>query len=183
MTGEGPPTGMPREMQTREKRQTGMRRRAAAAGARIATVLAAVATGMTLVSCGGGGSERGAAQRDRPEKGTQQGKPSGRKPPAAPTRKRLPKMNCDPALTNCVVASGTVIYVERVDPDGDGDAHFVTVSKDNVTGGGLTVFDVREDLRPDPLPGPGALVGGVGPVYTGSYGQKQIEVTEFHVAR
>ncbi|MCO5314648.1 MAG: hypothetical protein M9938_00560 [Solirubrobacterales bacterium] len=92
-------------------------------------------------------------------------------------------MACDPALANCVVASGTVIYVEKDDPDGDGDAHFVTVSKEDVTGGGLTVFDVRADLRPEPLPGPGDLVGGLGPVYTGSHGQRQIEVTEFHVAR
>lgn len=92
-------------------------------------------------------------------------------------------MACDPALANCVVASGTVIYVEKDDPDGDGDAHFVTVSKEDVTGGGLTVFDVRTDLRPDPLPGVGDLVGGLGPVYTGSHGQQQIEVTEFHVAR
>lgn len=92
-------------------------------------------------------------------------------------------MACDPGLANCEVASGTVIYVEAVDPDGDGDAHFVTISKENVTGGGLTVFDVRADLRPDPLPGIGDTVGGVGPVYPGSRGQKQIEVTEFHVAR
>jgi len=92
-------------------------------------------------------------------------------------------MACDPSLVNCQAASGTVIYVEKVDPDGDGDAHFVTVSKENVTGGGLTVFDVRKDLRPHPLPGIGATVGGLGPVYTGSHGQKQIEVTEFHVAR
>ena len=30
-----------------------------------------------------------------------------------------------PGLSNCAEASGSVIYVERVDPDGDGDAHFV----------------------------------------------------------
>jgi hypothetical protein len=29
----------------------------------------------------------------------------------------------------------------------------------------------------------GDLVGGAGPVFRGSYGQKQIEVVEFHVAR
>lgn len=97
--------------------------------------------------------------------------------------RKLPPMACDPGLANCEVASGTVVYVEKVDPDGDGDAHFVTVSEQNVTGGGLTVFDVRKDLRPEPLPGPGDLVGGLGPVHTGSHGQQQIEVTEFHVAR
>ncbi|MDQ2622302.1 MAG: hypothetical protein M3Y45_04590 [Actinomycetota bacterium] len=95
----------------------------------------------------------------------------------------LPASTCPPELSNCVVASGRVIYVEAVDPDGDGDAHFVTISKENVTGAGMTVFDVRTDLRPDPLPEAGDIVGGAGPVYTGSHGQKQIEVIEFHVAR
>lgn len=96
----------------------------------------------------------------------------------------LPESTCPPELgSDCVVASGRVIYVEAVDPDGDGDAHFVTVSEENVTGGGMTVFDVRQDLRPDPLPEVGDVVGGAGPVHTGSYGQKQIEVVEFHVAR
>lgn len=95
----------------------------------------------------------------------------------------LPRSTCPTDLSNCVVARGRVIYVEAVDPDGDGDAHFVTVSKENVTGAGLTVFDVRVDLRPEPLPGIGDIVGGAGPVYTGSHGQKQIEVIEFNVAR
>jgi hypothetical protein len=82
-----------------------------------------------------------------------------------------------------VVASGRVIYVEKVDPDGDGDAHFVTASEQSVTLPGITIFDVRTDLRPDPLPGVGDLVGGAGPVYPGHAGQKQIQVDEFHVAR
>ena len=95
----------------------------------------------------------------------------------------LPASHCPVDSPNCVVASGRVIYVEKVDPDGDGDAHFVTVSRQGVTMPGITVFDVRADLRPDPLPGVGDLVGGAGPVYTGSKGQKQIEVIEFQVAR
>lgn len=95
----------------------------------------------------------------------------------------LPESTCPPELTNCVVASGRVIYVEAVDPDGDGDAHFITESEEGVTASGLTVFDVRSGLRPDPLPEVGDLVGGAGPVFPGSYGQKQIEVVEFHVAR
>ncbi|MBK5232483.1 MAG: hypothetical protein JJE13_05845 [Thermoleophilia bacterium] len=84
--------------------------------------------------------------------------------------------------SNCVVASGRVIYEEKVDPDGDGDAHFVTASTDSITGPGITIFDVRTDLRPDPLPGVGDLVGGAGPVFPGHAGQKQMEVIEFHVA-
>jgi len=95
----------------------------------------------------------------------------------------LAKSTCPPDLTNCVVASGRIIYEEKVDPDGDGDAHFVTASTDSVTTPGITIFDVKEDLRPDPLPGIGDLVGGAGPVYPGHAGQKQIEVIEFHVAQ
>ncbi|MDQ2621874.1 MAG: hypothetical protein M3Y45_02415, partial [Actinomycetota bacterium] len=60
---------------------------------------------------------------------------------------------------------------------------FVTASGDSVTGPGITIFDVKPELRPDPLPGVGDLVGGAGPVYPGSAGQKQIEVIEFQVAR
>jgi len=95
----------------------------------------------------------------------------------------LPESSCPPDLANCVIASGRVIYVEAVDPDGDGDAHFVTTSDEGVTFPGVTVFDVRTDLRPQPLPGVGDLVGGAGPVFRGSRGQKQVEVVEFHVAR
>lgn len=95
----------------------------------------------------------------------------------------LPESTCPPDLSNCVVASGTVIFVEAVDPDGDGDAHFITQSEDSVSASGITIFDVRAGLRPDPLPRTGDLVGGAGPVFSGSFGQKQIEVVEFHVAR
>jgi hypothetical protein len=82
-----------------------------------------------------------------------------------------------------VVASGRVIFVEAVDPDGDGDAHFITESEEGVSAPGMTIFDVRTDLRPEPLPRVGDLVGGAGPVFRGSYGQKQVEVIEFNVAR
>lgn len=102
---------------------------------------------------------------------------------AGGTEPVLPESSCPPDLSNCVVASGRVIYVEAVDPDGDGDAHFITESEEGVTAAGLTIFDVRTDLRPDPLPEVGDLVGGAGPVFRGSYGQKQIEAVEFHVAR
>lgn len=104
--------------------------------------------------------------------------------PTQPTAQpRLPRSRCEAGSSNCVVASGTVIYVEAVDPDGDGDAHFVTTSEQGVTLPGITVFDVAKDLRPEPLAEVGDQVGGAGPVFRGSRGQKQIQVTEFHVAR
>ena len=48
-------------------------------------------------------------------------------------------------------------------------------SESSITGPGITVIDVRADLRPDPLPRPGDDLAAAGPVQTGSYGQKQIE--------
>ena len=85
---------------------------------------------------------------------------------------------CPPGEANCASAAGSIIYVERVDPDGDGDAHFVLASREGVTAPGISVIDVRADLRPSPLPGPGDLLGAAGPVFTGSYGQRQIQAVD-----
>lgn len=132
--------------------------------------LAALALSGALTSCGGasnGDSPTGpsppttqATTTSEPEK-----KPAGHlKPPPCPAD-----------LTDCRRASGTVLYVERVDPDGDGDAHFVLLSRDGITAPGLTIIDVRRDLRPSPLPGPGDRLAAAGPVFPGSRGQLQIE--------
>jgi hypothetical protein len=83
---------------------------------------------------------------------------------------------------NCAAAYGTVIYVQHVDPDGDGDAHFVLRSDQSITLPGITVIDVAVDLRPHPLPGPGSLVAAAGPVQPGSAGQHQIHAIELRVA-
>jgi hypothetical protein len=105
-------------------------------------------------------------------------------PPASRERAApLARAFCPPAASNCRTASGRILYVERVDPDGDGDAHFVLASRDSITGPGISVIDVRRSLRPSPLPGPGDRLSAAGQVYTGSYGQRQIEATELHVAR
>jgi hypothetical protein len=76
-----------------------------------------------------------------------------------------------------------VLAVEAVDPDGDGDAHLVLLSGDAITAPGITVVDVARELRPHPLPGPGDAVAAVGPVFRGSYGQRQIQATELRVSR
>jgi len=83
----------------------------------------------------------------------------------------------------CREAVGRIVYVERVDPDGDGDAHFVIADPQGITLPGLTAIDVRKGLRPHPLPGPGDLISAAGPVQTGSYGQDQIHALELHVGR
>jgi hypothetical protein len=45
------------------------------------------------------------------------------------------------------------------------------------------VIDVRRDLRPKPLPGPGDRLSAAGLVQRGSYGQRQIEAVRVTVAR
>jgi hypothetical protein len=90
---------------------------------------------------------------------------------------------CPAGVPECREATGRIAYVERVDPDGDGDAHFVIVDPQSITLPGLTAIDVRKGLRPRPLPGPGDVISAAGPVQTGSYGQRQIHALELNVAR
>ena len=89
---------------------------------------------------------------------------------------------CPEDAANCASAAGTIVYVERVDPDGDGDAHFVLLDPGSVTAPGLTVVDVARELRPQPLPGPGERLSAAGPVLRGSFGQQQIQAETVEVA-
>lgn len=90
--------------------------------------------------------------------------------------------HCPAGHPACRTTEGRIVYVEAVDPDGDGDAHFVIADPQGITLPGLTAIDVRKGLRPQPLPGPGDLISAAGPVQTGSYGQSQIHALELHVA-
>jgi hypothetical protein len=97
-------------------------------------------------------------------------------------RPRVDRARCAAGIANCAAVTGRVLYVEAVDADGDGDAHYV-LAGGSVTGPGLSVIDVRRDLRPRRLPRLGELVSAAGPVFKGSYGQRQIEATELHHQR
>jgi hypothetical protein len=99
----------------------------------------------------------------------------------SPAEKVTPSF-CPPDLPSCRSTEGRIAYVEKVDPDGDGDAHFVIVDHQGITLPELTAIDVRRGLRPDPLPGIGDLISAAGPVQVGSYGQDQIHALELHVA-
>lgn len=100
-----------------------------------------------------------------------------------PPQPKLRPARCPSDVAGCRVASGRIIYVERVDPDGDGDAHFVLASRASVTAPGISAIDVRRGLRPRPLPGPGDRLSAAGPVQVGSYGQRQIHAVRLEVAR
>jgi len=90
--------------------------------------------------------------------------------------------HCPAGLPSCRSAEGPIVYVERVDPDGDGDAHFVIFDSQGITLPDLTAIDVGKGLRPHPLPGPGDTISAAGPVQAGSHGQSQIHALELHVA-
>ncbi len=137
-----------------------------------AAALAAIA--IVAAGTGCGTTETGAPAPER-EQSAQRDRPQPAATPVTPSR-------CPPGLPSCRSTQGRIVYVERVDPDGDGDAHFVVADPQGITLPGLTAVDVRRGLRPHPLPGPGDLISAAGPVQTGSYGQSQIHALELHVA-
>jgi hypothetical protein len=104
---------------------------------------------------------------------------------ATPTPERradVPRARCRGDVPDCAAIRGRVVFVERVDPDGDGDLH-VVVADGSVTAPGLSAVDVRPDLRPQRDPRVGDRVSAAGPVQTGSFGQSQIHALEFHARR
>jgi hypothetical protein len=152
-------------------------RRALAGSAAVLALLAGLAAPLILAGC--------ADDADEPDQASALPKSKTAKEPAPRRRPRArPRpVRCPPALANCSTASGRVIYVERVDPDGDGDAHFVIASSDSITAPGISVIDLRKSLRPRRLPGPGDWISAAGPVYKGSHGQSQIEAVRLQVRR
>jgi hypothetical protein len=103
-------------------------------------------------------------------------------PTPEPQRRDVRKARCDGETPGCKAVRGTVIYVERVDPDGDGDLH-VVLDAGSITLPGMTAVDVAPELRPQRDPRVGDRVSAAGPVQTGSYGQSQIHALEFHLRR
>jgi hypothetical protein len=137
--------------------------------------VALLATGAIAVLAGcGGGEDPSPAVPSQP---AQAEAPAER--PARPA----PQLECPPDTANCEAVEGVVIALERRDPDGDGDAHLVLADSAGITAPGISVIDIRADLRPRPLPAPGDRVSAAGPVYEGSFGQRQVEATAVRVAR
>jgi len=147
--------------------------------------LAALAALLLLTGCGAesgsdGGGDVVVEEGSRPA--GRSPAPEQRPPEQRPRPETVAAAHCPPGLPSCRTTEGRIVYVERVDPDGDGDAHFVVADRQGITLPGLTAIDVRKGLRPQPLPGAGDLVSAAGPVQTGSFGQSQIHALELHVA-
>jgi hypothetical protein len=141
--------------------------------------VAALAGTAVLALVTGCGDDGGAGDADTSPPVIERAAADDRQNPAA---ERIARSRCPPDLSGCRSAEGRITFVERVDPDGDGDAHFVIADPQGITLPGLTAIDVRKDLRPHPLPEVGELISAAGPVQTGSYGQSQIHAIQLHVA-
>jgi hypothetical protein len=141
--------------------------------------LVGVATLAALTGCGDSGADDSSLPRIVERQPPERRSPAEGEKPEADV---VVPSHCPAGLPSCRTTEGQIVYVERVDPDGDGDAHFVVVDPQGITLPGLTAIDVRKGLRPDPLPEPGDLISAAGPVQTGSYGQSQIHALELHVA-
>jgi hypothetical protein len=141
-----------------------------------AAALAGIAILAPISGCGGadGSTPSTAGQPRAGDRSSPQGEEES---PA-----KLSAAHCPSGLSGCRTTQGPIIYLERVDPDGDGDAHFVVSDPQGITLRGMTAIDVRKGLRPHPLPGLGEWISAAGPVQTGSYGQSQIHALELNVA-
>jgi hypothetical protein len=136
--------------------------------------LAGIAVLGSIWGCGGG--DGAATNTAEPPRAGGRSSPQGAGEPTVP-----PAAHCPPGLSGCRTTVGPIVYLERVDPDGDGDAHFVVRDPQGITLRGMTAIDVRKGLRPHPLPGLGEWISAAGPVQTGSYGQSQIHAIELNV--
>jgi len=96
--------------------------------------------------------------------------------------RRLRPARCPAGVSGCRSVTGRIIFVERVDPDGDGDLH-VVVAAGSISLPGATAVDVKPSLRPRRDPRIGDRATAAGPVQTGSYGQSQIHALRFRVER
>jgi hypothetical protein len=134
---------------------------------------------LALFAAGCGDDEDGPQPSSEPQQRDQ----AGARDRSDASKVSVEPIGCPADLNNCRSASGRIVYVERIDPDGDGDAHFVLASRQSITLPGITVIDVRKDLRPHPLPGVGDEISAAGPVFPGSYGQRQIHAIELRVGR
>ena len=88
-------------------------------------------------------------------------RPCWRRNPHGPARYTLP----------CGRADGRVLYVQKVDPDGDSDAHFVVIA-----GPRLVVVKVRRGQPAGGLPSIGDRVTAVGPLQSGRFGINTIDL-------
>jgi len=81
----------------------------------------------------------------------------------------------------CREVTGRVLYVEAVDPDGDGDSHLVLVSRQSLTWPGVTIVVIRPPKRLASTPHLGTWVNAIGLPNTGSHGETTLNALQFEL--
>ena len=79
---------------------------------------------------------------------------------------------------SCRVASGRIIYVQRHDPDGDGDVHIVLASRGSLTWPGISVVKLPATLRDTPNIGVGRWLVASGETFDGSHGEPIMTISD-----
>jgi hypothetical protein len=79
---------------------------------------------------------------------------------------------------DCRVVGGRIVYVQRDDPDGDGDVHVVLASRGSVTWPGVSVVKLSASLRNTPGLGVGRWLVASGHTYAGSHGEDIVGAVE-----
>jgi hypothetical protein len=95
----------------------------------------------------------------------------------------MPALSCRPSdWRPCQVVDGRIVYLQRVDPDGDGDLHVLLLSRQSVTGPWLTMLKVPAPLRTGMDPGIGRWVRALGQRFRAEHGENSIRVARWAVA-
>ena len=138
-----------------------------------AAILAVRVADPPFLGDGSSADRRTPAERERPRDREDR----DRKP-----RRAERAVRCPSGVDDCRAVAGRILFVERVDPDGDGDLH-VVLAAGGITGPGVTAVDVRPGLRPRRDPRVGERASAAGPVQRGSFRQRQIHALRFRVHR
>jgi hypothetical protein len=147
-------------------------RTAAAILVGVRRLLIALGSLAVLAGCGGGSDSPSVTLDERVV-------PAPKPEPA----KRGPTAHCPKDAANCRAVRGFVVYVQAVDPDGDGDAHIAVVDRRSLTYPGVAVIKLTRDMRPRRLPRQGDEVAAAGPIQKSSDGSPEIRAGELHVGR
>ena len=84
-----------------------------------------------------------------------------------------------PSYETCAAVSGRVVYVQAVDPDGDGDLHVALLSRQSLTYPGISVVKFQQRVRPAHPPAIGSWMTAVGERYTGTHDDHNVRVERY----
>jgi hypothetical protein len=80
----------------------------------------------------------------------------------------------------CHEVTGRVVVSENVDSDKDGDLHLVLLSKQSISGPGVSIIKVPREMRPAHVPGFGTWITAVGFTFQGQRGKQELQVRQMH---